>query len=90
MTIEKTEKRIVLVSATRLSFIKGKERMRILGDELNRQGIKFIWYVFTNDTNEIINKNIIFLQPRLDVLEWIREADYVVQLSDTERVIVHN
>lgn len=84
LTVEPPAKRLVLVSATRLSFVKGKDRMQKLADALTKANVNFIWYVFTNDTDEIKNQNVIFLKPRLDVRYWISKADYVVQLSDTE------
>lgn len=84
LTIEPPKKRLTLVSATRLSVVKGKDRMRQLADALTKANVNFIWYVFTNDTNAIDNPNVIFLKPRLDVRYWISNADYVVQLSDTE------
>lgn len=73
-----------LVSATRLSKIKGKDRMIRLANALTNAGIDFIWYIFTNDKTVINNPNVIYMKPRLDVSKWIREADYIVQLSDTE------
>lgn len=75
---------IILVSATRLSPIKGKERMIKLSNALDNAGIKYIWYIFTNDKNAINNPNVVYMKPRLDVGRWISKADYVVQLSDTE------
>ncbi len=56
-----------------------------LANALDRNGIDYIWYIFTNDTNAINNPNIIYMKPRLDVRFWIKRADYLVQLSDTER-----
>lgn len=84
ITVEKPKKVLKLISATRLTREKGKERMIKLGEELNRLGIPYIWLIFTNDTKEIQNKNIIYMQPRLDIRNYIAEADYLVQLSDTE------
>lgn len=84
LTINEEEKMLVLVSATRLSKIKGKSRMEALAHALDNAGIKYIWYVFTNDTNAIDNPNVVYMKPRLDVGRWISIADYVVQLSDTE------
>lgn len=78
------DKPIILVSATRLSIIKGKERMIELANALDRSNINYIWYVFTNDTDEIKSSNVIYMNPRLDVSRWISKADYLVQLSDTE------
>lgn len=80
----KNEKVLILVSATRLSKIKGKDRMIRLANALTNAGINYIWYIFTNDTNEINNPNVIYMKPRLDVSKWISQADYLVQLSDTE------
>lgn len=84
LTIEPNEKLITLVSATRLSKIKGKERMIQLANALDYAGIRYIWYVFTNDVNAINSPNVIYMKPRLDVGVWLDAADYVVQLSDTE------
>ncbi len=79
------DNKIVLVSATRLSKIKGKDRMIKLANALDRYGVDYVWYIFTNDKNAINNDNIMYLKPRLDVRHWIKRADYLVQLSDTER-----
>lgn len=84
LTIEEDEKMLILVSATRLTKIKGKDRMIALANALDNAGINYIWYVFTNDTNAINNPKIVYMKPRLDVRRWINKADYVIQLSDTE------
>lgn len=84
LPIVQPQKRLVLVSATRLSAIKGGKRMKALAEALDLAGINYIWYVFTNDSDCINSNNVVFLQPRLDVYKWISEADYLVQLSDTE------
>jgi len=81
---DEEDKMLILVSATRLTKIKGKDRMIELANALDNAGIKYIWYVFTNDVNAINNPNVVYMKPRLDVRRWIRKADYVVQLSDTE------
>lgn len=84
ITVEKPKKVLKLISATRLTKEKGKDRMIKLGEELNKSGIPYIWLIFTNDTKEIQNENIVYMQPRLDIRNYIAEADYLVQLSDTE------
>ena len=81
---EENNKMLILVSATRLTKIKGKDRMIALANALDNAGIKYIWYVFTNDVNAIPNPNVVYMKPRLDVRRWIKKADYLVQLSDTE------
>ena len=84
LTINEEEKMLILVSATRLSPIKGKDRMQLLANALDNAGIKYIWYVFTNDKDALRSDNVVYMKPRLDVGRWISKADYVVQLSDTE------
>jgi len=78
------QKPLMLVSATRLSRIKGKDRMIKLARALDIVQIDYIWYVFTNDSKAIDSKNVIYMKPTLDVYKWLSHADYLVQLSDTE------
>lgn len=84
LTIEKPKRVLKLLSATRLSKEKGKDRMIILANELMRAGIPFLWLIFTTDLEKINNPNVIYMNPRLDIRDYIPLADYVVQLSDTE------
>lgn len=84
LTINEEEPIITLLSATRLSPIKGKSRMIKLVKALDEANVNYIWYVFTNDTDEINSENVKFMQPTLDISKWFQQADYVVQLSDTE------
>lgn len=55
-----------------------------LAEALDHKGINYIWYVFTNDKEEIPSDNVIYMKPRLDIGRWIQKANYLVQLSDTE------
>lgn len=84
ITIEKPRKVLKLISATRLSKEKGKDRMIILANELTKANIPFIWLVFTNDVDKIDNPNIIYMKTTLEVRDYIALADYYVVLSDTE------
>ena len=84
LTIEKEEPYLTLVSATRLTSIKGKKRMEALCSAMDKAGINYVWYIFTNDTDAIESPNVVYMKPRLDVGKWMEKADYVVQLSDTE------
>jgi len=84
LTIEEDEPCLKLISATRLSKIKGKDRMIKLANALDNAGINYIWYVFTNEKDTINNPNIIFMKSRLDVSRWLKDSDYLIQLSDTE------
>lgn len=82
--LDKPKKILKLISATRLTIEKGKDRMIKLGNLLNEAGIPYIWLIFTNDTNAINNPNIIYMKPRLDITNYMQEADFLVQLSDCE------
>ena len=87
LTIDKEPEVLYLLSATRLTREKGKERMRILAEELDKKGINYIWLVFTNDKEAIDNPNMIFITPRLNirsVIKSIKGKGYGVQLSDCE------
>ena len=83
-TVKKPRKVLNLISATRLTPEKGYDRMVILADALERAGIPFRWFVYTDSKRTFDNKNVITMPPRLDVLDFIADADYLVQLSDTE------
>lgn len=84
LTIEKSKRPIVLLSATRLSEEKGKNRMQLLATALDNAGVEYIWLVFTNDTDAIKSPSVVFLPPKLDIGRWFEIADYIVQLSSTE------
>ena len=78
---------LYLVSATRLTREKGKERMIRLAEELDKAGINYLWLVFTNDTDAIDNPNVVYMKPRLNVRPFIKSVvgkGYGVQLSDCE------
>jgi len=86
--IKETKPILKLVSATRLSAEKGYNRMLKLIEELKKRNIKFRWTIFTNKDTYKINpldiEEVMFMKPRYDLWDYIKEADYVVQLSDTE------
>lgn len=82
--IEEPKKVLFLLSATRLTKEKGKERIEKFAEMLDKANIPYIWLIFTDNTNAINNPNIIYKKPRLDIVDYIKKADYLVQLSDTE------
>lgn len=76
---------LLLVSATRLDTNeKGQERMLTLARNMERQGVAFIWLYFANTQLRNAPKNMIKMEPTLDIEKYIKKADYLVQLSDTE------
>lgn len=81
---DEPKKLLKLVSATRLTAEKGKERIKKMADILDTAGVPYLWLIFTDDTNAIKNKNIAYMSPRLDVINYVAAADYLVQLSDNE------
>lgn len=82
--VDKPKKVLNLVSATRLTAEKGKKRMIKLANLLNEANIPYIWTIFTNDTKAINIPNVCYMEPRLDIINYIANADYLVQLSDNE------
>lgn len=82
--INKPKKVLNLISATRLTHEKGKDRMIKFAKMLDDAEIPYLWTIFTNDTKVIDNPNIIYIKPRLDIINYIANSDYLVQLSDNE------
>lgn len=81
---EKPRKVINLISATRLTPDKGYNRMVALADALEKANIPFLWTVYTDVPREMPSENVIMLKPRLNIIDYIANADYFVQLSDAE------
>lgn len=81
----KPKKILHLVSATRLTPEKGLGRMKIFMKMLRDSGIKFDWKIFTNEPPKIDDyPEVIIMKPCYDVIDWIADADYLAQFSDTE------
>lgn len=86
--VQETKPILKLISATRVSKEKGYERMLKLAQELKKANIRFRWTIFT-DLNLYNQKpfdleEIVYMRPSHDFFDYIKEADYGVQLSDTE------
>lgn len=73
-----------LISATRLSREKGLRRMQKLARLLEKNKINYEWIVYTNKKREPIGEYVIYKDPKLDIIEDIARADFLVQLSDCE------
>lgn len=86
--ISKVEKyndgKMHLISATRLTKEKGLKRMQRLATLLDKAGINYEWIVYTNRVRESIGKNVIYKDPKMDIIEDVAKADFLVQLSDCE------
>lgn len=76
---------LILMSATRLDTNdKGQKRMLKLANKLSEMQIPYIWFYFSNVELDRAPKNMVCLQPTLDILEYIQRADFLVQLSSSE------
>lgn len=89
LTLEPKEKVLHIVSAGRLDDpVKGGARTMKLIEALDKYcektGRHYIWTIFTNPTSKVVlkSKNVVFMQPRIDVRPYIADADYLVQLSN--------
>ena len=80
----KPRKMLRLVSATRLTPDKGWNRMVTLAEKLEEADIPYTWEIFTDSPKHTGMKNVIFREPRLDIINHIADADYFVQLSNAE------
>ena len=85
IVLEKPKKVLNLVSATRLTEDKGLARMEALAEMMEKAGIPFLWTVYTDVPHRVVHDhNLLLLPPRLDVIDYIANADYFVQLSNAE------
>mgnify|MGYP003293565189 CR=1 FL=1 len=80
----KPKKVLRLVSATRLTPDKGMRRMEKLAQVLDDEKIPFVWDIYTDVIRPFKNPSISIHEPRLDIVDFIADADYFVQLSDAE------
>lgn len=74
--IDKPRKLLKLISATRLTQEKGAERIQYLSEQLDKKGIPYIWLIFTDRPPEKVSKNIILMEPRYNMSDYIVQADY--------------
>lgn len=81
--LEKTDKPLMFVSATRLTKEKGYNRMIKLAQTLNENNIKFTWFIYT-DSEKTPIENVVFMKPRLDITDYLSGYDAFIQLSDNE------
>ena len=84
MVVDKPRKILHLITASRMTWEKGRARIEALARALDEAGIPFLWTIFTDDAEAINHPNICYMKPRLDITDYIADADYLVQLSDTE------
>lgn len=82
---DKPKKVLHLISATRLTKEKGGQRMTEMLKAFNRKGYSISWLVFcSNGTIEVETTGMALIKPTLNITDYIADADYLIQLSDTE------
>ena len=81
---DKPRKSLLLVSACRLTWEKGEERVYQLAQAFRNNNIPFVWLVFSNQPLKRVIPGVVHCPSTLDVRSYFQKADYVVQLSDIE------
>lgn len=84
LTIEKPQRILKLISATRLTDKKGKNKMAQMVKDLQSQKIPFLWYILSDDRLPIENENLIYLEPRTECRNLIAMCDYLVELGEDD------
>lgn len=84
LTIDNEDKPIIIVSATRLHKHKGLDRMKCLINKLDRAKVNYLWIVISNEQVDFNSDNVILIKNRLDISRFLKIADYVCLLSDSE------
>lgn len=83
VVLDRNEKPLMFVSATRLTKEKGWEKMKILAEELDKNNVNYLWFIFT-DSPQKPTSNMVFVKPRLDITSKLEMFDAFIQLSDNE------
>lgn len=80
----KPAKRLKFISTTRLGAEKGKDRMLKLCKMLDKAKIPFEWDIYTKLPCSFEHPAVRLHNPINNVIDKVVDADYLVQLSDTE------
>ena len=78
------KKVLKLISATRLSSEKGGDRIKKLASMFKKANIPFIWFIFSAEPFTSDIDELIYMKATLNIQDYIRDCDYLVQLSDSE------
>ena len=88
LSLEKEKPLLKLISATRMTDIKDGGRLNAIADELDRQGVNYVWYIFTSNEyqrNPVWkHENVIHVDNRIDIGKYINEVDWIIQPSICE------
>ena len=76
--------RLIITAAQRMDSMKGANRIIELEKELNRQKVPHLILIFTNKFDRYLGENVIFMQSRLNILDYIKGSDFFFCGSDYE------
>lgn len=79
--VDKPKKVLHLISAMRIEKGKGLDRILKLASMFK---FPYTWEIYCDRPEGFTNPNIICRPARLDIIDFIADADYLVQLSDYE------
>lgn len=82
--IEEDIKPLIIGCFSRLSAEKGVKRYKYLIEKLKASGKPFLMLFFTDLPFEEDDPRVIFFEPVLNPIEWMKRCDYIALLSDTE------
>lgn len=81
---EKPKKTLMLLSAQRMTYEKGEQRIIQLAKKMHKEGIPFLWLIFTYEPLKEMVPGIVIIKPTLDIRSYMERANYIVALSDIE------
>ncbi len=81
---KKIKPHLKLVSTLRSEKIKGMERLKQIARILDEEEIPYTWNVFTDENEGINESGFIMRHGVFDPLSYVKDADYLVMLSDEE------
>jgi len=76
-----------LISPQRMTWEKGKGRIKEIARQLDEHSIPYQWLIVCNEQSQVLelnNPNIIWVKSRLDITPFIYDAHYLVLVSDCE------
>lgn len=84
LTLEEHKKILKLLYMGRITEEKGKNRLKILLNEFDRNNIPYILTIIGDGELDIRNDNIIYIKPRANASVFIPMYDYLIQLSNDD------
>lgn len=81
----KPRKILHLISATRISAQKAPHSMVAFAQALDKSKIPYVWDIFSDGRlPDYVSNNVVYHSPTLNILDYVAEADYLVQFSTSE------